>query len=108
MNVDKLLAMALEHSSADQTEASISLGTSALTRFANSTIHQNMLFENGEIKIRAVFGKKVAEGTSNRLDEEGVRSLVDSVVEMARLQDEKKDFVSLPKQSAPIRCKTGY
>lgn len=108
MNIDKLLTLALEHSSAEQTEAGIYLGRSALTRFANSTIHQNMLFENGEIKIRAVFGKKVAEGTSNRLDEQGVRSLVDSVVEMARLQDENKDFVSLPKQTAPIRCKDGY
>ncbi len=108
MNTDKLLAVALEHSAAEQTETSISVSRSALTRFANSTIHQNMLFENGEVRVRAVFGKKVAEGTSNRLDEEGVRALVDSVVEMARLQDENKDFVSLPKQTVPIRCRTGH
>ena len=108
MNTDKLLTMALEHSKAEQTEVSMNLDRSALTRFANSTIHQNMLFENGVIRVRAVFGKKVAEGTSNRIDEQGVRSLVDSVVEMARLQDENKDFVSLPKQTAPFRCETGH
>lgn len=108
MNIDKLLTIALEHSTAEQTEASISLGKSALTRFANSAVHQNMLFEDNIIRVRAVFGKKVAEGTSNRLDEASVRSLVDSVVEMARLQDENKDFVSLPKPSAQYRCETGY
>lgn len=108
MNIDKLLTIALEHSSAEQTEASIYAGTSALTRFANSTIHQNMLFEDNVIRIRAVFGKKLAEGTSNRVDEHGVRALVDTVVEMARLQDENKDFVSLPKQTAPFRCETGH
>lgn len=108
MNIDKLLTMALEHSSAEQTEVSMYLGRSALTRFANSTIHQNMLFENGVVRVRAVFGKKVAEGTSNRIDEQGIRALVDSVVEMARLQDENKDFISLPKQIAPFRCKDGY
>ncbi len=108
MNIDKLMNIALEHSSAEQTEVSISSRKSALTRFANSTIHQNMLFENTEVSVRAVFGKKVAEGTSNRVDEQGIRALVDSVVEMARLQDENKDFVSLPKPTVPYRCETGY
>ena len=108
MNMHKLLDLALEHSRAEQTEASIYTGKSALTRFANSTIHQNMLFENAEIRVRAVFGKKVAEGSSNRLDEDGIRALVDSVVEMARLQDENKDFVSLPKPGGSYRCGDGY
>ncbi len=80
----------------------------ALTRFANSTIHQNMLFENGVLKVRAVFGKKVASGTTNRLDEAGVRALVDDVVRMARLQDENPDFVSLPKPVVPIQSVEAY
>jgi PmbA protein len=108
MNIDKLLDIALEHSSAEQTEASISIGRSALTRFANSTIHQNMLFEDGVLRVRAVFGKKVASGTTNRLDEAGVRELVANVVEMARLQDENKDFVSLPKPVVAVQSVNGY
>jgi len=108
MNPDKLLNIALDHSSADQTEAGIWKSEFALTRFANSTIHQNMLFENGVLKVRAVFGKKVASGTTNRLDEDGVRALVGSVVEMARLQDENKDFVSLPKPVAPVQSVNAY
>lgn len=97
MTPDKLLAIALDHSPADQTEASLYIGKSALTRFANSAIHQNMIFENNVISVRAVFGKKIASGSANNLDESGVIELVDRVVEMARLQDENPDFVSLPK-----------
>jgi len=103
MNIDKVLSIALDHSAAEQTEASVWLTRYALTRFANSTIHQNMLFENGVLKVRAVFGKKVASGTTNRLDEAGIRALVDDVVKMARLQDENPDFVSLPKQPRPVQ-----
>lgn len=108
MKPDKLLDIALDHSSADQTEVALYTGKSALTRFANSTIHQNMLFEGQSLRIRAVFGKKVASGSTNRLDESGVIELADRVVEMARLQDENKDFVSLPKPMNPVQDAQGF
>lgn len=102
MNTDWILNAALEHSSAEQTEASVWITRSALTRFANSTIHQNMVFENGVLKVRAVFGKRVASATTNSLNEAGIRTVVDDVVKMARLQDENPDFVSLPGPVVPI------
>ena len=108
MNTDRILSIALEHSSADQTEATVTISKSALTRFANSTIHQNMLFENGTLKVRAVFGKKVAFGTTNRLDEAGIRDLVENVVKMARLQDENPDFVSLPKPVVAVQSVNAF
>ena len=72
--IRELLQMALEHSRADQTEARISAGRWALTRFAKSSIHQNMAADNAVIQVRAVFGKKVASASSNRIDEQGIRS----------------------------------
>ncbi|MEN6356033.1 MAG: TldD/PmbA family protein [Armatimonadota bacterium] len=91
-----LMQIALSHSSADQTEVSIRTGTSALTRFANSTIHQNMGFENVGIGVRAVFGKKVASCSGNDISEQGIRDLVDKAIAMVHHQDENPDFVSLP------------
>ncbi len=91
-----LLDIALKHSPADQTEVGIYSGNWALTRFANSTIHQNMAGENVGMHVRAVFGKKVATASSNVIDEVGVKALVDRAVNMARSTDENKDFVSLP------------
>ena len=99
--VRSMLKVALDHSGADQTEAALFAGKWALTRFANSTIHQNMGGGNASMRVRAVFGKKVAAGSSNKIDEAGIRALVDNVVNMARLQDENPDFVSLPEPIAP-------
>ena len=91
-----MLELALAHSPADQTEVALSAGHWALTRFANSAIHQNMASGNAGMNVRAVFGKKVASASSNVIDEAGVRALVDRAVDMARHQDENPDFVSLP------------
>ncbi|MCX6344341.1 MAG: TldD/PmbA family protein [Armatimonadetes bacterium] len=98
-----LAQVALGHSCAEQTEVGIQGGYWALTRFANSTIHQNMGSENVEMHVRAVFGKKVASASTNILSEEGIRALVDRVVEMARLQDPNPDFVSLPEPTEQPR-----
>ena len=94
--VRSLLKKALEASGADQTEAALYSGRWALTRFANSYIHQNMSSDNAVLNVRAVFGKRIASGSTNRLDDEGICKLVDDVVNMARLTDENPDFVSLP------------
>ncbi len=94
--VRELMQIALSHSSADQTEVSIRTGDSALTRFANSTIHQNMAFENVGISVRTVFGKKIASMGGNDISEQGIKALVDDCIAMTHHQDENPDFVSLP------------
>jgi predicted Zn-dependent protease len=96
VNTERLLQIALDHSQAEQTEARIITSRWALTRFANSAIHQNMASDLTSVHVRAVFGKKVASGSGTRLDEAGVSELVDDVVRMARVQDPNPDFVSLP------------
>jgi len=81
---------------ADQAEVGITVGKTALTRFANSTIHQNMDGWDVRLRLRAVFGRKVATLTTNVVDGDGVSRSIDAVVRMARAQDENKEFVSLP------------
>ena len=53
---DRVMAM----SQADQTEVVIFAPHSALTRFANSYIHQNVEQSDVDIRVRAVVGKKIA------------------------------------------------
>lgn len=91
-----LIRKALEHSRAEQTEVGLFAGGWALTRFANSQVHQNMASDDVVMQVRAVFGKRVAAGSANVTGNGDVRSLVDNVVKMARLTDENPDFVSLP------------
>ena len=47
-------------STADEIELLISGGRSALTRFANNTIHQNVAEEENHISVRVSFGGRTA------------------------------------------------
>ena len=43
--------------------------SSALTRFANNRINQNVAEENAIVNVRAVLGKRVGVACTNRLDD---------------------------------------
>ncbi|MBI2953749.1 MAG: TldD/PmbA family protein [Chloroflexi bacterium] len=91
-----ILEQALGYSWADQTEAVLLSEDSSLTRFANSIIHQNVAETNAELRIRAVFGKKVGVAVTNNLSPDSVKQVVESAASMAMLQEENADFMSLP------------
>ena len=106
-SVRALLQKVLSHSQANQTEA-VYLGTeSALTRFANNGIHQNVAESNHELRVRAVLGKRVGVATTNRLDDESLRRVTEQALEIARLQPENPEFHSLP-EPQPIVPAAGY
>src|SRR5438045_3014925 len=95
-NVRALLQKILGYSQADQTEV-VYLGTeSALTLFANNSIHQNCPESNHELLVRAVAGKRVGVATTNRLDDESLRRVTEQALQIARLQPENPEFHSLP------------
>lgn len=87
---------ALSHSQADQTEVVIVAQESQLTRFANSTIHQNVSEWDVEIRVRAVLGKRYGVATTNILSQESIERAVDTAIDIARRQPEHPDFHSLP------------
>jgi len=105
--VRTLLQKVLGYSQAEQTEV-LYLGTeSALTRFANNYIHQNVSESNAELHVRAVVGKKIGVASTNRLDDESLRRVTEHALEIARIQPENPEFHSLP-QPQPIVPAAGY
>ena len=64
-------------SSADEVEVLFSGGKFALTRFANNTIHQNVAEENHTVSVRTVFGGRTARASTNKLDDESLRRVVE-------------------------------
>ncbi|QOR34068.1 hypothetical protein IMX26_11255 [Clostridium sp. 'deep sea'] len=92
----EVLQKALQYSSADQTEAKIVGENFNLTRFANSTIHQNLNRVNSELQVRVVFGKKMGIATTNNLEEESIKRVVEKASQMASIQEDNPDFTSLP------------
>ena len=62
---------------ATQAEVLFSEGDSALTRFANSEIHQNVAERDTQVSLRFVDGRRVGCAATNRLDDEALRRLAD-------------------------------
>jgi PmbA protein len=83
-------------SSADEVEVHISGGKFALTRFANNTIHQNVAEENYVVSVRAVFSGRTARATTNRLDDESLRRVVEASESLARVQHPDSDLLPMP------------
>ena len=83
-------------SAADEIELLISGGRSALTRFANNTIHQNMAEEEYHISARVSFGGRTARATTNKHDDDSLRRLVQSAEALARVQQPDPDLLPMP------------
>ncbi len=94
--IREILERALRRSPADETEIVLEAHDSALTRFANNTIHQNVAEVNTEIAIRVVVGKRVGAAITNRWAEEEIGRAIEAAVAMARLQPENPGFPGLP------------
>src|SRR5947208_17174115 len=62
-------------STADEIECIFYGGRSALTRFANNTIHQNMAEENYGVSVRRLFGGRTARVTTNKFDGHSLRNV---------------------------------
>jgi predicted Zn-dependent protease len=91
----RAVAMALD-AGATQAEAVVTEASSALTRFANNEIHQNVAETDTEVSLRFVLGQRVGVATANAHADPDLRRLADTAATTARLQPEQTDFVSLP------------
>jgi PmbA protein len=85
-----------EHSTADEVEVLFSGGKTALTRFANNTIHQNVAEENYVLSVRTVFGGRTARSTTNKLDNESLQRVVQSSERLAKVQHPDPDLLPVP------------
>jgi predicted Zn-dependent protease len=84
------------HSTADEIECLFYGGRSALTRFANNTIHQNMAEENYGVSVRTAFGGRTARATTNKFDDESLRNVVKASENLARVQEPDADLLPVP------------
>lgn len=99
--IRQITAQVLSLSRADQTEVLVFSDDSQLTRFANSYIHQNVAERNVQVRVRAVVGKRIGVASTNDLGGESLAKVAETALEIARLQPENPDFISLP-EPAPL------
>ena len=81
-----------KHSSADEVEVLFYGGKNALTRFANNTIHQNVAEENYVVSVRTAFGGRTARATTNKLDDDSLKRVVQASESLAKVQQSGSRF----------------
>lgn len=76
-------------------EALIGFQASALTRFANNAIHQNVAEQTGHLSLRVVLDGRTARASTNRLDGESIRRTVEEAIAITRLQEPDPELLPL-------------
>ncbi len=92
----ELLDAALAACDCDQAEVIIWAQDSALTRFADSVIHQNVAEVNAMVSVRAIMGKRIGVARGNQLSVGEVRSVARRALDLARVAAADEKFISLP------------
>ena len=99
MSKEQLLGLmqdALKTAKADQAEMVAVTTDSALTWYAENTIHQNVAEHGAQIQVRAVVGKKVGSASTTDCTPDGLALVVRQAGEAARLMPDNPDFPGLP------------
>jgi len=104
---ERALAFA-EAAGASEAEALVMAEDAALTRFANSQIHQNVAETNAVVNLRFVVGKRIGVASSGRTDDEGLRTLAERAAAIAGVVEELPDWSGLPTPTAVEPIAAGY
>jgi len=77
----------------------------ALTRFANNAIHQNVAERNVYLSVRPVIDGRTARASTNRLDHQGIREVVDASIAITRLTEPDPELLPLAAvgEAGPVR-----
>ncbi len=100
---EKISEKVMDKAKADEVEIRIIESNTALTRYANSEIHQNIGQEDIDISIRAVFDKKTGAASTHSFREDSIMDCLSKAETIAKNQKSDPDFKGLPE---PIEMKS--
>ncbi|MFW5952846.1 MAG: PmbA/TldA family metallopeptidase, partial [Candidatus Natronoplasma sp.] len=93
---------------ADEIEVRIIKNDTALTRYANSQIHQNVGQEDVDVSIRAVFDNKTGAASTNSLELDSLKRCLSKAEKIAKYQEGDPDFKGLPETKEQKIVKENY
>src|SRR5579872_5477078 len=76
-------------------EAILTTENQALTRFANNAIHQNVAEQSRHLSVRAVIDGRTARASTNRVDREGIDSVVGQAIAITRSVEPDPELLPL-------------
>jgi PmbA protein len=92
----KITDTILKRCQGNSAEINLITNDSALTRFANNIIHQNVAERDTEITLRYFIGKQIGTASTNRLDDAGLEELVEHARANAKASPEDPNYPGLP------------
>ena len=93
--IDTALRLA-KSAGAEETEVHVDEVADALTRFANNAIHQNVAEHGLTVSIRTVSDGRTARATTNRLDEDSLRTAIQASLSLAHSQPKDARLLPMP------------
>mgnify|MGYP001765703983 CR=1 FL=1 len=94
--IRKICEAVLQRCKGAQAEVLVGASDSALTRFANNIIHQNVAERDVQVTLRFMLGKHIGTVTTNRSDEVALDALVANARAYAKASPEDPDYPGLP------------
>jgi predicted Zn-dependent protease len=79
-----------------ETEVHVDENISALTRFANNGIHQNVAEHTLHVSVRTQVDQRTARATTNRTDEDSLRAAIESSLSLAHSQPKNPHLLPVP------------
>ena len=81
-----------------ETEVHVDETISALTRFANNAIHQNVAEHSVNVSVRTQVDLRTARATTNRIDEDSLRAAIEASLSLAHSQPKNPHLLPLPRK----------
>ena len=79
-----------------ETEVHVDETISALTRFANNAIHQNVAEHTLNVSVRTQVDRRTARATTNRIDEDSLRAAIEASLSLAHSQPKNPQLLPMP------------
>ncbi len=79
-----------------ETEVHVDETISALTRFANNAIHQNVAEHTLNVSVRTQVDQRTARATTNRTDEDSLRAAIEASLSLAHSQPKNSQLLPMP------------
>jgi PmbA protein len=91
-----------------EAEAVYTARDAALTRFADSQVHQNVVDHDAVLRVRLVDDERTGVATTNRLDDEGLRAVVANAAAIRDRAARNPDTARLPEGPASPHSRLGW
>lgn len=104
----EIIEKVLDIAKADETEVHLGCSSSALTRFAENHIHQNVAGSGFGLAVRAIIGKQMGESSISKFDDDSLKKVVADAIELAKVSPPDPELLPRPESQTYREVQSYY